>query len=203
MRAVVMALGLFLAMGQMAWGQKIDVRREVLNFEAFKANTCQHARHEYGMRYIAQNFPDVSNSRNLRLKADKLRAHCNAAERISANDYAGMEKWLRRLDSLSVTPANEAARRVYRHSRAYEIRARQYFICDERGRNSFSALLGVVIQYSLPKYHSKVEKAFDKWVAMRNSVCPITNASLSKARKELRIREKFFSTAKRATRKST
>ena len=202
MRMIVMMLGLFLAMGQTAWSQKLNVRGELVRFEVGMAAICQHARHEYGMRYIAQNFPDVFNSRNLRLKADKLKAHCNAAKRISANDYAGMEKWLRRLGPLSVTPANAAARRLYGHSRAYETRTRQYFICDKRIYDSYNALLGVVLEHSLAKYHKKVKKSFNKWVAARNRVCPVTVANLSNARKEIQVRERFLNVAANATRRS-
>ena len=182
--------------------QKIDVRKEVVNFEAAEANICQHARHEYGMRFIARNFPDVFNSRNLHLKADKLKEHCNARKNIAANDYAGMERWGEKLGPLSVTPANEAARRLYRHSRDYEARTRQYFICNERVHDSFSALLNVVLKYSLPKYHKNVKNEFNKWVTARNRACPITTKNLSQARKELIVREKFYNVGSNATRKS-
>jgi len=110
MRMIVIVLGFFLAMGQTAWSQKLNVRGELVRFEAATANICQYVRHEYGMRYIAQSFPDIFDSRNLRLKADKLKAHCAAGKKIAANDYAGMEKWRRKLVPLSVTPANKAAR---------------------------------------------------------------------------------------------
>ena len=177
-----------------------EVPWEVKRVKYAMANICQYAQHEYGLRITAERFPNHTKTNALNNQADKIRAHCNAAKRIPENNYAGTDKWIKKLGRLAVTEGNSLIDHLYSYGDQYEAKFREYYLCDERVRKSFRAVHSVGLKYSHSSYHKGINQAFSKWEKSRDRACPVNTSNLELAREGFKNRNAFFKVVKKALR---